>query len=140
MDQRGPDGVADAEALDGAAQMALTKPADIAPELLQRVEPIFFDQAFGQAESHGCVVGPLARFQVERAAADHICYGFRCPGRLEFQRGPQGVPHGQADQAVKVPIPPLFSFHYYFLQLRSHLQAFPPNGSERDSPVFCAAG
>jgi hypothetical protein len=48
MDQGGPDGVPDAEAPPGAAQITFADPANVAPELVQRVEALTGNEAVGE--------------------------------------------------------------------------------------------
>ena len=117
MDQGRPDGVADAKAFSGAAQIPLSEPADIPPELVNRIKALKGDEAVRQAQGHSRVVRVLTRLEIEGAAVNHILDGFECSRRVEFLRGLPGVPHSQAHQAAEVTIPPLFFFfHYAFLK------------------------
>jgi hypothetical protein len=100
--QRGAGGVADVEAPAGAAQVAMLPPPAVGVELVGRVEPAADDQAVGQAQGHRGVVGPLAWFEVEGAAADQVVDRLEGVGRPELQGGADGVPGGEAEQAAAV--------------------------------------
>ena len=62
------------------------------------------NQAFGQTQGHGGVVGPLAGLQAERSTAHHVVNGLKGSGRFEFQRRAQRVSGRQAQQAALVAI------------------------------------
>ncbi len=78
--------------------MTLAVPPDVAAQLVGGVETADLDEALGQAERHGGVVGPGARRQPEGAAADQVREGVEGAGRAELHRGAQRVADGQADQ------------------------------------------
>ena len=75
-----PAGNPNVETTPGAAQVAVMVPAQVAFHLIARVEGLAFglaafDQAFGQAQGHRGVIGPLAGLQIERTAASHLFDG-----------------------------------------------------------------
>ena len=71
----------------------------VAGHLVGGVELPLLDEAAGQAQRHGRVVGPLARRQVERPSASHVRDRPERAARLELERRPDGVPHRQAQKA-----------------------------------------
>ncbi len=97
-----PGGIADVETGPRAAQVALLPPADVPFHLIPGIESPTFDKAFGEAEGHGCVVGPLAWFQIEGAIADHVGNWCEATRWLELQGGSQGVANGKTEQAAPV--------------------------------------
>ena len=105
-----PGCVADVEACPRAAQVAFLPPADVSFHLIFRIESLAFNQAFGKAEGHGGVVGPLAGFEVERAATDHVGNGFEGSRRFELQRSAHCISHGKAEKTAPGA---LFSVHCY---------------------------
>ena len=94
--------VPDVKAAAGAAQIAGAIPPAVGVELVERVEPVARDQALGQAQGHAGVVGPLARGEAERAAADHVVDRREAAGPLELQGGADGIPGREAEQAAAV--------------------------------------
>src|SRR5690606_2546963 len=95
--------VADVKAHARAAQVALAVPAQVALHLVAGIELTPLDEAFRKAKGHGCVVGPLARFQAPRPAADHVRNGLKSTRPLELQRGAQRVAHREAEQRPAGP-------------------------------------
>src|SRR5947208_5167024 len=93
-------GVADVEAPSGRAQVAVAPPADVAHELVDRVEAAPLDQALGEAERHGRVVGPGPGGEVERTAADELGDGAEGAGRAEFKGGTEGVAEGETQEGA----------------------------------------
>src|SRR4029078_8059213 len=69
--ERAADRVADVETRARAAVVPLMPPAHVALQLIDRVEASALDQALGKAQRHRRVVGPFARPELERAAANH---------------------------------------------------------------------
>ena len=63
---------------------------------------------YGQAEGHGGVVGPLAGRQAERPTTDHVDDRRERPGTFELQRGPQGIAHGEAEEAAAVAVTEMY--------------------------------
>ena len=102
--KRGADGVADVEALAGAAEVALAKPLRVPTHLVLGVEALPFDQAGRQAQRHRRVIGPLAGFEAERPAADHVGQRLKGPARLELDGRADGVAHRQAEETTLKPI------------------------------------
>ncbi len=82
--------------------MTFLPPADVPFHLILGIESPAFDETLGEAEGHGCVVGPLARLEVEGTAADHVGDGLEAARRLELQTGSQGVADGKPEQAAAV--------------------------------------
>ena len=90
-EQRRLGGVADVEAVAGATQFAARVPTPVALHLIVRVEATGFDQTAGQTQRHAGVVGPLAGFEVERSAADHVGDGWKRATRTEFDGRADGI-------------------------------------------------
>ncbi len=86
---------ADVEAAAVAAQMPRVAPGHVAAHLVGGVVAIASQQALGQAKGHRGIVGPFARPQVERPAADHIFNGGERAGQRELQGRADGVAGGQ---------------------------------------------
>ena len=80
--------------------MAIPVPADIAFHLVLRIEALPGDQALGQAQSQAGVISPLAWFQAERPAADHIRDGRKRAACLKFNGCAHGVSRGKAEEAA----------------------------------------
>ena len=78
--------------------MPLLPPAQVALALVQRHEATGLDQALGQAQRHGGVVGPLPRAQPEGAAADHVGDRREAARRLELERSAERIADGEAEQ------------------------------------------
>jgi hypothetical protein len=72
--------------------------------LVHWIEAPARDQALGQAEGHGGVVGPLAGLQAEGPAADHVLDGREGAPRLEFQGGAKGITDCQSEDGAPVPV------------------------------------
>jgi hypothetical protein len=70
--------------MTGAAQMASLVPGTIAIHLVFGIKPSLLDKAFGEAKRHGRVIGPFARFEMERTAADHVGNRSERAGRFEL--------------------------------------------------------
>ena len=81
------------EELAGAAHMAISVPSDVLFQLVHRIEAAPLYQALGKAQSHRSVVGPLSRFEAERATADHVVDGSKGARRHELEGGAEGVAH-----------------------------------------------
>ena len=96
----GADRRTDVEALPVAAEVALAPPAVVALHLVFGIHAPAGDQALGQAEGHGRVVGPLARLQAEGAAAGHLRDGPEGAGGAELNGRPQGIADGEADETA----------------------------------------
>lgn len=94
-------GAADIEAAPGRGVLALLQPAQEAPHEVVRIEIGLMQQALGQAERHGGVVGPLSRFQPEGAAPDHVGDRREAAARQELDRGADRIPYGEAEETAK---------------------------------------
>src|SRR4051812_7522184 len=103
-DERGANGAADVEARAGAAEMPLAPPADVALELVDRVEAAPLDQALREAERHRRVVRPLTRLQAERPAADHVRQRLERARRAKLDRRADGVAGREAEQRAAVAV------------------------------------
>ncbi len=110
--QGGPSGAAYVETPACATEVALPVPAHIPLQLIDRVEALFFHEAFGQAKGHGGVIGPLAGLEVERAAADNIGNWRETAGLFEFKGGAQGIANSEAKQGTTITI---CIYHFYQL-------------------------
>jgi len=127
----GPGGAADIETCPCAAQVSFLPPAHITFHLIFRIESPTFNQAFGKAEGHGGIIGPLAGLEVERAAADHVGDGREAPRRFELQSCSQGVADGEPEEAAPI------SFElFYVVRHAAVIVLFPmkePSGPDRAS-------
>jgi len=94
----------DIKAASVRAQVAFPEPAAVPLQLVDGVEPPLLDEALGEAEGEGGVVGPRAGLEVERSAADHAGDGRERAGRPELKRRAEGVAHGQAEEATPVTV------------------------------------
>lgn len=97
-------GRADVEAAAVRAQVPVAPPADVALELVERVEASAPDQALGEAERHRGVVGPLAGCEVERAAADDVVDRGEGGGAAELERRAECVAGGEAEEGAVVAV------------------------------------
>jgi hypothetical protein len=93
-------GASNIEAGTVAAEIAELRPTAIAVHLIDGVEALPHDQAGGQAEGHGGVVGPLPRLQLEWTAADDVREQREAAARREFHGRADGVADGQPEQAA----------------------------------------
>jgi len=82
------------------AIMSILPPLDIAVELVAEVHSLVGDEAFGEAECHGCVIGPFTGFEVERATADDVSeWGERAPAG-ELNGRAKSVSSGEAEEGA----------------------------------------
>jgi hypothetical protein len=98
MRQSGVNGIADIEAVPGAAQIPFSEPFKISSHLILRIESPRFDQTLRQAERHGGIIRPLTGLEIKRSTADHIINGIKGAGRSELKRGAQRVADGQTQE------------------------------------------
>jgi hypothetical protein len=84
--------------------MPVAPPADVGFELVDRVEVLLRDETFCEAQRHRRVVGPLARLQVERPAADHVGERGERAGFFELQCGAESITRGESEQAPAVAV------------------------------------
>jgi len=91
---------ADIEAGARAAVGAVAPPVDKAPHDIARIEPAIVDQAGGQSEGHGRVVGPLSRLEAEGATTNHVMQRGVCVARPELERCADRVAHRQSQQGA----------------------------------------
>ena len=80
-------------------------PLQVAVHLVMRVKPVF-DKAGREAQGHAGVVRPLTREQIEWTATDHVGQRREGTTRLELDRCPNGVAHGQTQQGATGAIEP----------------------------------
>ena len=73
-------------------------PQHVAAQLVLEVELASVEQRLGEAQRHRGVVGPLARLQAERAAADHVVDRLEGARRAELERRADGVAAREAEQ------------------------------------------
>ena len=52
--------------------MAWLVPGTVTIDLIFGIKAIPLDKTFGEAKRHGSVVGPFARVEMKRTAADHV--------------------------------------------------------------------
>src|SRR5262249_13081 len=81
-------------AVDGV--LARTPPLEVTLSLVVDV-PADVGDAVCQRQSHAGVVRPVARVQTVRTASAIAGHGREGPGRLELDRGPEGIAHGEAE-------------------------------------------
>jgi hypothetical protein len=75
-------------------------PGDKPVHEVARVEVRVVEETVGERQRHRSVVGPPARLQPERPAADHVeQHRLHWLGG-ELQRGPDGVAHCKADECA----------------------------------------
>ena len=98
--ERAARGVADVEAMAGAAPKSLAAPACISLDLVLGIEPLTLHEAVGETERQGRVVGPLARVEAEGPAAGHVGNWRERAGPLELQRRAEGVTDGESDESA----------------------------------------
>jgi hypothetical protein len=54
--------------------MASLVPQTVTIYLIFGIKATLFDEAFGEAKRHGSIVGPFARFEMERTAAEALSF------------------------------------------------------------------
>ena len=96
--ERGAGGVADVEAMAGAAPKALAAPAGVSLDLIFGIESLTLNETVGETERQRRVVGPLARGEAERPAAGHVGDWLEHAGLSEFQSRTEGVSDGESDK------------------------------------------
>lgn len=79
-------------------------PADETPHQVGLIHLPLLKECVGEAQRHTGVVRPLSGFEAERTAADHVGDMLVAVPRLELQRGPDGVTHGEAHEGSDSPI------------------------------------
>ncbi len=84
--------------------MPLLLPLAVAIDLVARIETAGFEQAFGQAQSHGRVVAPATARQVVGAAAQQVAHGRKRAGRAELSGSGKRVAHREADECSQEAI------------------------------------
>ena len=88
------DGDSNVETGSRATEISFLPPATVPIHLILRVKVALFDQALGQTQSHGGIVGPLTWFQRERPTADQVGDRFEGARRLKLQGGTKRVANG----------------------------------------------
>ncbi len=76
----------------------------ITTHLIMGIEPLAGEQAVTQTQRHRGVVGPVAFFQTEVTATDHIGQGLKTAAGAKFQRGAQRITDGQAEQGAPAAV------------------------------------
>ena len=104
------DSQADVETGAVAAQIAFIGPPAVALHLIVCVEPIALDKAGCQTKSHGSVVGPLTRQEIERASAGHVGEPFEGSPRTKLHRCADCVPSSKAKEAASKSVVLVYSF------------------------------
>jgi hypothetical protein len=94
-------GIADIDTPSRAAQIALFMPAAITIHLISGIKATLFDEAFGKAKRHRSVIGPFARSEMERTAADHVGSGANVPGGLNSKVVPKASPAANPSRAPR---------------------------------------
>ena len=80
--------------------MTLAPPAAVPLHLVASIEATALNQAFGQAERHRCIVGPLARLEVEWPASDHIYDGLESAFGPKLHRRAHRVSNCESSEAA----------------------------------------
>ena len=88
----------DAHALPGRAAVSLALPAREALHLVVRVEAFALEQALGEQQRHGGVVGPGAARQIEGPAAQQVADGREAARLAELGVRGQRIAHREPDQ------------------------------------------
>jgi hypothetical protein len=70
------------------------------PHLIHRVELSALEEALGQAQGHGRVVGPLARLEPERPSTRHVSERFERAAGRELDSRSNRIAAGQTDQGT----------------------------------------
>ena len=94
----------DSHALPGRAAITLALPARVALHLVVRIEAFALEQAFGEQQRHGRIVGPRAARQIEGSAAEQVPDGREAPRFAELRVRGQRIAHGQPDQRSLEPL------------------------------------
>src|ERR1017187_1052812 len=84
--------------------MPLAPPADIACELIHRIETTTLDQALGEAERHRRVIGPLAGLKAERPTSNDVGNRLERSRRAKLQSCAERVASGQSQQTATVAV------------------------------------
>src|SRR5690606_3625952 len=90
------------EAVARAAPVAFTVPAYVALHLVARVEAAALEDALGEAERHGGVIGPLARREAVGPAAAQVVERREAAGPLELDGRAERVADGESEQRAGV--------------------------------------
>ena len=80
--------------------MSLIHPAAEANHLIVRVEVAALDQTFREAQRHGCVISPLARFQMKRTTSHHIMNGCKTALGAKLKCGAHSISNSEPKQAT----------------------------------------
>src|SRR5689334_13557455 len=102
--QRFTYGHANVEAFAGRTQVTRLPPVEVTAHLVSRIKTFFVQQTFSQAKCHGCVIGPLPRLQIERAAANHIGQGLERAAWLEFDTGADSICASKPKQGCAITL------------------------------------
>jgi hypothetical protein len=118
--------------------MTRPPPSAVPGELIHRIEAFALDQALGQAERHGGVIGPLTGLQAECPATHDVGDRAKRPGALELQRRPEGVTRGKTEEGITVPVNEMHEGPLSFLANR-RISVHPPK-TTRGLPAFAGRG
>src|ERR1017187_9033457 len=99
--------------------MPLAPPADIACELIHRIETTTLDQALGEAERHRRVIGPLAGLKAERPTSNDVGNRLERSRRAKLQSCAERVASGQSQQTATVAVNGVHGFTPLVRTLRS---------------------
>src|SRR5215467_12320125 len=102
-----------------AAEVASLEPEVVAFQLINRVERAFLNQTLGKAQSHGRVVGPLARSKAKTSTSNDFRHRIEGAGLVEFDGRAQSVSSGQAEERAAIP------FDWIHRSSRSLIVSFP---------------
>ena len=86
------------------AVMSVLKPAHITVHLIAGVKASRADKAVRKTERHGGVVRPVSWGQFQSAASSHVHDRFESPGKSEFNRRPERIADGKAEQGASAMI------------------------------------
>src|SRR5690606_6074477 len=96
----------DADVETGASDtvVAVAEPANVALQLVDRVEAASLDKALRQTQRHAGVVSPLSGHQLEGSATDHVCHRLESARSFELECGAEGVANSQPEQRSSNPL------------------------------------
>ena len=98
--QRQPGGCTDVETRPGRRPISVAVPTHVSSELIDRIEFTAVEDRLGQAHRHRRVIGPRTRPEPERTTTDHVGDRRERTGRLELERGADGVADRQTNEST----------------------------------------
>lgn len=108
--QRLPGGDADIETRPVAGIGAILMPADKPRHQIGLVQSRIGDEAVGQGESHGRIIGPFSRFLSEWATPDHVGQQRIAVSALDLERRADRIADRQSEPRTGSAIPDRLGF------------------------------